>query len=90
MENDDGLLPGQVVFYDVSNPTNPLFVQYINNRDFNGDPAAGTAGNLRPEGIVFISAADSPTGNALLAVANEVSGTTTLVAPLTKFAIACS
>ncbi|NES21769.1 MAG: calcium-binding protein, partial [Symploca sp. SIO3E6] len=69
---------GGIMVYDVSNPTNPLFVQYINNRDFAGDPAAGTAGDLGPEGIVFISAADSPTGSALLAVANEVSGTTTL------------
>lgn len=40
------------------------------------DPAA--AGDLGPEGIVFIPAADSPSGEAMIAVANEISGTTTL------------
>jgi hypothetical protein len=68
---------GGVVVYDVSNPAAPTFVQYINNRDFSGtDPA----GDLGPEGITFIKAADSPTGQPLLAVANEISGTVTLYA----------
>ena len=34
------------------------------------------AGDLGPESIKFIAAADSPTGEALLIVGNEVSGTT--------------
>jgi hypothetical protein len=68
---------GGVVVYDVSNPAAPTFVQYLNNRDFSGtDPA----GDLGPEGITFIKAADSPTGQPLLAVANEISGTVTLYA----------
>ena len=37
---------------------------------------AGAAGDLGPEGMVFIPAAQSPTGGDLLVVANEISGTT--------------
>lgn len=67
-----------IMVYDISDPHRPEFVQYINNRDFTGAPEAGTAGDLAPEGLIFIPAAKSPTGENLLAVANEVSGTTTL------------
>lgn len=71
---------GGIMVYDVTNPASPVFVQYINNRDFDGDAAAGTAGDLGPEGILFIPTKDSPMSLPLLAVANEVSGTTTLYA----------
>ncbi|NEQ98531.1 MAG: hypothetical protein F6K30_17725 [Cyanothece sp. SIO2G6] len=69
---------GGVMVYDISDPTAAEFVQYINTRDISGDPEAGTAGDLGPEGLVFISAEDSPTGIPLLAVTNEVSGTTSI------------
>lgn len=69
---------GGIMVYDVSNPPAPRFVRYVNNRDFSGDPEAGTAGDLAPEGLVFIPAAESPNGEPLLVVTNEVSGTTTL------------
>jgi|LGVF01.1.fsa_nt_gb hypothetical protein len=69
---------GGIMVYDVTDPVTPVFVQYINNRDFSGDAEAGTAGDLGPEGLTFIPALDSPTGSPMLAVANEVSGTTTL------------
>ncbi|MGB7443107.1 MAG: choice-of-anchor I family protein [Coleofasciculaceae cyanobacterium] len=69
---------GGVMVYDITEPTTPQFVEYINNRDFSGDPAAGTAGDLGPEGLTFIAAEDSPNGQPLLAVGNEVSGSTTL------------
>jgi hypothetical protein len=69
---------GGIMVYDVSTPETPDFIQYINNRDFTGDAEAGTAGDLGVEGLAFIPAVDSPTGENLLAAANEVSGTTTL------------
>ncbi|MEB3231909.1 MAG: choice-of-anchor I family protein, partial [Leptolyngbyaceae bacterium] len=69
---------GGIMVYDISDPTDAEFVQYINTRDFSGDPEADTAGDLGPEGLVFISAEDSPTGIPLLAVTNEISGSTSL------------
>ncbi|MBI1193849.1 MAG: T9SS type A sorting domain-containing protein [Bacteroidetes bacterium] len=65
---------GGVMVYDVTDPTQPEFVQYINTRDFAGDAEAGTAGDLGPEGLAFINPSESPTGEALLVVAYEVSG----------------
>ncbi|MGC1198912.1 MAG: choice-of-anchor I family protein, partial [Geitlerinemataceae cyanobacterium] len=58
---------GGVLVYDVSNPVQPEFIQYAR---FDGD--------IAPEGLTFISAADSPDGKPLLAVTNEVSGTATI------------
>lgn len=71
---------GGVAAYDLSIPQYPAFAGYANNRDFTGTPAAGTAGDLGPEGLHFIKKADSPTGVALLVVANEVSGTVSVFA----------
>jgi DNA-binding beta-propeller fold protein YncE len=75
---------GGIMVYDITTPNNPRFVEYVNNRDFD-EPATlddGTsnpaAGDLGPEGLTFISAEDSPSGHPLLAVGNEVSGTTTI------------
>lgn len=72
---------GGIMVYDVTNPQNPEFVQYLNNRDFSvsdADLQAGMGGDLGPEGVAFITAEDSPNGQPLLAVGNEISGTTTL------------
>lgn len=83
---------GGVITYDVTDPTSPVLVDYVNNRDFEaqlaGQVAAEAAGqefvpgiesgDLGPEGITVIPAHDSPTGVALVVVANEVSGTTTI------------
>jgi hypothetical protein len=70
---------GGVMVYDITDPLAPLFVDYANNRDFTVDPPdARTAGDLAPEGLLFIDAKDSPTRSPLLVVANEVSGTVTL------------
>lgn len=75
---------GGVAVYDVTDPRAATFVSYVNNRDLavsvedGGDLAA--AGDLGPESVAFVPAADSPTGEPMLAVGNEVSGTTTLYA----------
>ncbi len=70
---------GGVMAFDVSDPTSPVYAGYVNTRDFAGDPLAFTAGDLGPEGIDFIAAADSPTGRPMLAVGFEISGTARLI-----------
>ena len=69
---------GGIMVYDISDPREVKFVQYLNNRDFTGDPEGGTAGDLGPEGIDFVPERDSPTGRPMIVVGNEVSGTTTI------------
>ena len=64
---------GGIIVYDVSDVNNPLFVQYINNRD-----VAAATGDLAPEGIIFVSDDDSPIDTALVIVSNEESGTVTI------------
>jgi len=83
---------GGVVVYDISNPHAPFFVDYVNHRDFTqevslvinedtddemevSNPAAG---DLGPEGLLFIKAENSPNGRPLLVIGNEISGTTTV------------
>lgn len=70
---------GGVMVYDVSTPASPGFVQYLNSRDLKATTEQielGQAGDLGPEGLVFIAAQDSPNGQPLLVVGNEVSGST--------------
>ena len=69
---------GGVMVYDVTDPTAPVFQTYANNISADGSVEAGTAGDIGPEGLKFISAEKSPNGMPLLVVSNEVSGTTTL------------
>jgi hypothetical protein len=69
---------GGVAVYDVGDPRAPEFVDYVNPRDFSGDPEAGTADDLGPEGLTFIDAEASPSGAPLLVVTNEVSGSTSI------------
>ena len=58
---------GGILVYDITNPLEPEFLQYANNSN-----------DVSPEGLVFVSAEDSPTGHAILVVTNEVSGSTTV------------
>jgi len=68
---------GGVMVYDVTTPSNASFYDYINARDFSGSDI-GNSGSLGAEGIDVIEAANSPTGSAIILVANEVSGTVDL------------
>lgn len=69
---------GGVAVLDVSTPASPALTDYARY----GDPAqpagSGLAGDLAPEGLLFIPAAQSPSGRALLVASHEGSGSVTL------------
>ena len=82
---------GGVMVYDITDPAKPTYTAYINNRDFSinmeeladeSDDAVKAGlekvGDLGAEGLTFVSEKDSPNGENLLIVGNEVSGTTTV------------
>ncbi|HET9959494.1 MAG TPA: choice-of-anchor I family protein [Polyangiaceae bacterium] len=85
--------PGGVMIYDVTLPESPRFVSYVNTRDitqtyggegFVWDEAAQQRiGDLGPEASVYIPSTE-PGEPGILALGNEVSGTTVLfrVTPL--------
>ncbi|MEO0805960.1 MAG: esterase-like activity of phytase family protein [Cyanobacteria bacterium J06643_4] len=60
---------GGVLVYDLSDPRQPEFIQYVRSDD-----------DIAPEGLNFISASESATGQPLLSVANEESNTIALYA----------
>lgn len=69
---------GGVMVYDISIPTASVYADYINIRDFSNDDLANGS-DLGPEGISTVEARYSPTGKPLILVANEVSGTVTVL-----------
>lgn len=61
---------GGVMAFNINDPYNPSYIGYYNNRDVvTNEPDRGA------EGMIYIDAADSPTGNGILILANEVSST---------------
>ncbi len=60
---------GGVMVYNITDPANVKFVDYKNNRT-----ATQATSDLGPEGIIYISAANSPTGKPYVMIANEISG----------------
>lgn len=79
LERDGGLM-----LFDVTVPSNPVFNSYINTSIPTGILTAGSAGDVSPEGLLFISAKDSPNGKPLVIASYELSGTVgiyTLVGP---------
>lgn len=61
LERDSG-----VMIYNVTDPAEATFVDYISGFDF---------GNISPETIAFISASETQSGRPAIAVAHEISGT---------------
>lgn len=57
-----------ILMYQITNPRSPKLVQYIRNT------SDLTDGDISPEGMKFIPAAQSPTGVPLLVVGHEVTG----------------
>jgi hypothetical protein len=76
---------GGFMTFDITDPQSVQFVSYTSHRNYDAAVAAEDgevtgasltqAGDLAPEGMQFVPADQSPTGGALLLVANEVSGT---------------
>ena len=58
-----------IAMVDLSHPAQPRFVQWLQNTTDLAD------GDISPEGLAFVPAAQSPTGEALLLAGHEVSGT---------------
>ncbi len=69
---------GGIMVYNVTDPSNPYFVNFVNNRNFDVDAESAGAGDLGVEDVVFVPAVDSPNGEPLVVTANEVSGTVTV------------
>lgn len=72
---------GGIMIYNITIPTAPYFVQYINTRNFSVTPSQAnlaSVGDLGPEGIVFIPRNESPNGKDMIMLSNEVSGTVAL------------
>lgn len=66
---------GGVMMYDITEPENTVFENYINSRDFSAD----IKNDVSPEGLYFITADESPVKKPLLVVSNEVSGTISVI-----------
>jgi len=64
---------GGIFVYDVTNPYDAKFVDYVINRELT--EGGDLMGDNGPEGMAFVNATNSPTGNALVIIGNEVSGT---------------
>ena len=64
---------GGVMVYNITDPNNPVFVDYKNSRS-----SSAYSGDHGPEGITYVAPANSTTGKGYILVANEISGTITI------------
>lgn len=67
---------GGVMVYDVSNPATPEFQHYFSSRIFHEDEVGPDSG---PEIVRFIKPENSPTGEPMLLISNEITGTVNLL-----------
>ena len=65
-----------IVVYDITDPYAPEFITFYTNRTVDNGT---TTGDVAPEIIKFVPAADSPNGQNMLIVGYEVSGTMGLI-----------
>jgi 2',3'-cyclic-nucleotide 2'-phosphodiesterase / 3'-nucleotidase / 5'-nucleotidase len=82
---------GGVMVYDITDPENPQFQLYFNNRDFSvnprnmcegrdpREPECVAVGDLGPEGVLFIPSLRSPIRAPLLVMSHEISDSTTIL-----------
>ncbi|MGN0408437.1 MAG: choice-of-anchor I family protein [Bacteroides sp.] len=75
---------GGIMMYDITNPANVTYTNYINSRDFAEDPSKASPdknsgfslnSDVAPEGLYFINSDASPSSTPILLAAFEVSGT---------------
>ncbi len=71
---------GSLMLFDVSEPSAPRFVQYVSSTNWTGSMfhLGNAAGDVSPEGIVFVNEKDSPNGKPLVIVSYELSGTVSI------------
>lgn len=69
---------GGIFVYNITDPANAYFVNYVNHRNFDVDQTTPEALDLGVEDIIYIPAAVSPNGEDLVVTSNEVSGTVTI------------
>ncbi|XQY90192.1 choice-of-anchor I family protein [Metabacillus sp. HB246100] len=67
---------GGIMMYDISNPEAPKFTKYFSSRIFTTEKDVTLESrDSAPEGLTFIPAEFSPTGQNLLLAAHEITGT---------------
>jgi len=64
---------GGVMVFNINDPANPVYIGYHNNRD-----AVTNGPDRGAEGMIYIDPIESPSGNGILILANEISSTLTI------------
>lgn len=64
---------GGVMVYNITDPANPVYVDYKNNRS-----TTAYTGDHGPEYVVHVKGSESPDGKDYILVSNEISGTITV------------
>jgi hypothetical protein len=72
---------GGIMMYDITQPANAFYVDFLNVRctEAGGQASKDNGSHLGAEVLTTVSAQDSPIGVPLVLVANETSGTVTII-----------